>query len=249
MLGHKKEKGVSIKVKINKGLKGCSKSKGVTVFIDVFRTVTTICCILKAGACEVLVGKCVEDFAEFQNDDTVECFSEINDKFGNHDNSPLAALQIPLTGKKAIIVSNNGTKIIHALSHCEDVYAAALVNIDAIAEYLIGLNPKEVSIVTAGKVEREEDTTEDNICAEFLKARLTGRYYDETNARKVMFDYIAKRYRVASRNLNFSADIDLALCSAIGIFDIIPKVYYSTPVIKIFDVNPVLLNDNKNLKK
>ncbi|HEY5894813.1 MAG TPA: 2-phosphosulfolactate phosphatase [Chthoniobacterales bacterium] len=63
-------------------------------------------------------------------------------------NSPLEHLQ--LAGKEIITTTTNGTIALRACAGAREVLAAALINIDAVANYLARTEPQRIRIVCAG---------------------------------------------------------------------------------------------------
>jgi 2-phosphosulfolactate phosphatase len=222
-------------VKIHKGLSGCKNANGIAVIIDVFRASTTICCLLQSNPQKLIIGRDIQYLEGFIDDKNYECFSEIKTSKKHQDNSPLKAFSLSLKNKKAIIVSRNGTVAINAVRHCKRVFVASFVNVDAIVEYIRKIKPEEVSIIAIGHINRDEETDEDNLCAEMIHNCLLDIPVNEFQIRKKLAKRIKERLLDPESPQGDEVNKDIALCTAIGILNVVPEVSYDGNVIHVVD--------------
>jgi TatD family-associated radical SAM protein len=212
-----------MEVNILKGLPGCSKARGVAVVIDVFRATSTIACLALSKPASLHVAGTVD---QSDGERSSILFSEIPELNPDHDNSPLNALGGEFQGQALTIQSRNGTTAIDAVRHCDEVVLGAFINADAVVEYLRRLDAPEVSLVAIGHIKVPEETEEDNACADYIKARLTGAGADIESYRTRLRERIVVR---RSDPLSPQSDLieeDLALCSMIGILNVVPRAVF-----------------------
>jgi 2-phosphosulfolactate phosphatase len=74
------------------------------------------------------------------------------------------------SGRKVIMTTTNGTAAIGSIRQASEVLIGALLNLDALANYLFRMQPKDLLLVCAGT--QEEFSLEDAIAAGALIARL-----------------------------------------------------------------------------
>jgi len=225
-----------MRIRIYKGKSGCLASKGIAIVIDVFRATTTLCCLLESKAKEIIVVPDIKPMENYINDENYITFSEIKSYRAIYDNSPLTALNVSLKGKKAVLLTQNGTLAFNLVKHCDRVFAASFVNLDAIVKYIKNLNPKFVSIIAIGHINRNEETLEDNLCAEAIRARLCDEDINEYYIRKQLALRIKERKKDIESPQGDRVDKDIALCTAIGIFNTIPEIIYKNGIMRAINV-------------
>jgi 2-phosphosulfolactate phosphatase len=210
-------------VSILKGLPGCEKAKGVAVVIDVFRATSTIVCLTLSRPKSLIVAGTLEKIPNGYNS---VLFSEIPGLKAKYDNSPLDALSRNFDGKVLTIHSLNGTTAINAVRHCDSVIIGSFLNADAVVEYLRKIDAQEVSIIPIGHIRVPEETEEDNACADYIKDKLTGVNVDIEEYRSRLRERIVIRRTDPLSPQGDQIEEDLAFCSMIGIFDVVPKVVF-----------------------
>lgn len=158
-------------------LEGAKAARGLTVIIDVFRAFSLACYLFDKGAQRVIpVGdiNLAYRLGE-QNPD----FILIGERYGKKQpgfafgNSPDEIVKNDFTGKTIIHTTSAGTQGIANAHGADEIITASLVNADAVARYILGRNPQQVSLVcmgVAGKYEADEDT----LCANYIKSLLEG---------------------------------------------------------------------------
>lgn len=217
-----------MEIKIYKRLSDAKDIDGLGVVIDVFRATTTIACLIQARAEKVIVLPDANQIKNFISKPDHICFSEVVSE--GFDNSPLTALPKLLKGKTAVISTANGTKSIIACRNCEQVITASFVNIDAVVEYLIEIQPPKISILAAGIVEEDKERMEDSLCAETLRNRLTGIAVDQTQIRKILLNCIKNKNKDMSDPEEYSQAMDFVFSSSYGILEVVPSVIYGDQI-------------------
>ncbi|MCK4443713.1 MAG: 2-phosphosulfolactate phosphatase [Thermoplasmata archaeon] len=222
-------------VRVLKGESGCQEAEGVAVVIDVFRATTTICCLLESNPKEIVVGRDFKDMADLVGSEDVECFSEIENPYNTHDNSPLGALTVPLENKTALLITRNGTVAFDLVRHCDRVFAAALMNVNAIVDFLKRLKPEDVALIAVGHMNRDEETIEDNLCAEIIHAYLDGRTVSESSMCGLLTERIRERRLDPESPQGFLVEIDLSICRATGISGVVPEIVYDDDKMRVIE--------------
>lgn len=220
-------------ISILSGINKCKNLKGVGVVIDVFRATTTIACILKAQPNKIIILPDAQDIKKYYMLENHVCFCEL--VLEGYDNSPVTALTSQIQGKTAVISTTNGTKGIIAAKECEKIITGAFINIDAVVDYLLRLQPSRISLIPVGHIESNTEAIEDSLCAQIIYSRVHGVAINEVQIRKMLLRSISDR----KLNLNLAEDyqvyIDMLFCSSIGILDVVPEVIFDKDQICIVD--------------
>ncbi len=162
-------------------LEGASAARGLAVIIDVFRAFTTACHVAEqAPAAQLLVSRC--DVAARLAAEASRPFLIGKPEKGStlaYDcpNSPTIVASHPLAGRTVIHRSAAGAAGILRATAATEVLAAAFVNADAVARYLLARSPALVTLVCMGH-EGTASSPEDELCARYLLARLRGRRFE-----------------------------------------------------------------------
>ncbi len=200
---------------------GAAAERGVAVIIDVFRAASVQCYAFAQGA-ERIVPVAAEQAARDLKQ-AHPAWLLAGERFGirlpgfEQGNSPSDIARLDLRGRTLIQTTHAGTQGLAAARNAQVVLSAALVNAPATARYIRSLAPASVSLVRMGMQGRER-TEEDDVCAQWLSALLTGAPYDT--------DAIAPRLRAAPSAQKFfdaacdwAPEADFAHCLALGRFD------------------------------
>lgn len=200
---------------------GAAAEPGVAVIIDVFRAASLQCYAFAQGA-ERVIPVAAEETArrlKREHPEWLLAGERHARRLPGFDegNSPSDIARLDLRGRTVIHTTHAGTQGLSAARGAAVVLSAALVNAPATARYLRGLAPESVSLVRMG-AEGRERTLEDDICAEWLSALLTGAPYDTAG--------IEARLRAAPSAQKFldpacdwAPEADFAHCLALGRFD------------------------------
>lgn len=166
-------------IHIMQGLEGAARARGVAIVIDVFRAFTTACHAAAAGARPLLPTDCPESALALakQFPDAVTAGERYGRPLPGFDfgNSPalLEESKFRLAGRPFIQSTHAGTRGLLAATGAEEVLAASLVNAAATARYIRAIRADVVTLVPMGWT-GEEPAEEDDLCAEYIAARLRG---------------------------------------------------------------------------
>ena len=158
-------------------IEGAKQANGLAVIIEVFRAFSMECWLYALGAKEIRpVGSIEETFAWKQKDP--DCIL-VGERHGRRidgcdlGNSPSSIDPGMIRGKRIIHTTSAGTQGIVNAVHANEIITGSFVNARAIADYILKKSPDKVSLVCMGK-EGLAQAEEDELCAVYLKALLTG---------------------------------------------------------------------------
>ena len=162
-------------------LDGARRAAGTAVIIDVFRAFTTAAFVVANGAETILpVGSVEEALTLRRNHPGWLIMGEVHGhKVPGFDygNSPDEVSGIDFRGKTVIQRTSSGVQGILAASGADEIILGSFVLAEATVEYIKRRNPDVVSIVAMGW-EGDYEAIEDELCAEYLEARLRGEHPD-----------------------------------------------------------------------
>ncbi|MCX6648199.1 MAG: 2-phosphosulfolactate phosphatase [Candidatus Bathyarchaeota archaeon] len=173
-------------------LEGARRATGTAVIIDVFRAFTTAAFVMANGAEKILPVGGVEEALELRrrNPDWLVMGEVHGHKVPGYDygNSPDEVSRVDFRGKTVIQRTSSGVQGILAASGADEILLGSFVIAEATVEYIKKKNPGVVSIVAMGW-EGDFKAIEDELCAEYLEARLRGECPDFTDmARRIRAD-------------------------------------------------------------
>jgi 2-phosphosulfolactate phosphatase len=173
-------------------LDGARRAAGTAVIIDVFRAFTTAAFVVANGAETILpVGGVEEALMLRRNHPGWLIMGEVHGhKVPGFDygNSPDEVSGIDFRGKTVIQRTSSGVQGILAASDADEIILGSFVLAEATVEYIKRRNPNVVSIVAMGW-EGDYEAIEDELCAEYLEARLRGEHPDFSDmARRIRED-------------------------------------------------------------
>ncbi len=196
-------------------LDGARRAAGTAVIIDVFRAFTTAAFVVANGAETILpVGGVEEALALRLSHPDWLIMGEIHGlKVPGFDygNSPDEVCGVDFRGKTVIQRTSSGVQGILAASSADEILLGSFVLAEATVEYIKRRNPDIVSIVAMGW-EGEYEATEDELCAEYLEARLRGDYPDFLDmARKIRADPQGAKFFDRSQTTFLEGDFHAAM--------------------------------------
>jgi len=167
-------------------LSGARSAEGVVVIIDVYRAFTTAAVALLKGAEKlVLVGAPAEALALRASGVGSACVGEVEGRKADgfdHGNSPFELCRADVAGKTLIQSTQAGTTGVEAAKKADMLFGGAMVTAAATADAIRELEPEVVTLVAMGwKGERKTD--EDELCADYLQALLSGEQPDRADLR------------------------------------------------------------------
>ena len=197
----------------------------IVVVIDVLRATTAICTAFEHGVDKVIPVSTVEDAMEYKkNTDFIvaaERKGQIVEGF-QFGNSPFSYMNKDLKGKTLVMTTTNGTKAFHTAKKAKNVVIGALINLNALCEYLISQNK---NILLLGSGWKNKFCLEDTICAGAVVENLlaTGTFgsnddssiaakYLYLSAKENYFGYLkSSSHRRRLRDLNLNEDVKYCL--------------------------------------
>jgi 2-phosphosulfolactate phosphatase len=214
-----------MQIEILEFVEGAKRAKGVTVIIDVFRAFSVACYAFDSGAVKLIVTSEVQKAFDLKKSyrNSILTGERGERKIEGFDfgNSPTEILKADLTGKSVIQTTTAGTNGLINAINAGVLLTGSIVNAGAVVKYIKSLEPEYVSLVAMG-YRASTSAEEDLICAEMIRAGLTGK--------NISFDKkIAElRYGSGSRffdpaNLSYSPPTDFFLCTMINRFSFVLK--------------------------
>ena len=157
-------------------IQGARDARGTAVIIDVYRAFTTAAFCIAAGAREiVLVASHGEALEMKAKDPELFLTGEIGGKpipGFDSGNSPAHVLDLDLRGRRVVQRTSSGTQGVAAATRADGILVASFVIASATARYL-RQRGGDVTLVGMGH-EGEAKSVEDELCASYLEALLTG---------------------------------------------------------------------------
>ncbi|MDD3372008.1 MAG: 2-phosphosulfolactate phosphatase, partial [Alphaproteobacteria bacterium] len=168
---------------------GAAKASGAVAIIDVFRAFTTAAVVLANGAERIAMAGTVEEALNLRAKGEGQiCMGEEQGRrpagfdFGN---SPQELSKADLRGKSIVQRTSHGTQgILAAAPRAAVLYAASFVTARATARALKASGEKVITLVAMGRGGRR--STEDEMCALYLRFLLQGREADSEAFRKIV---------------------------------------------------------------
>jgi 2-phosphosulfolactate phosphatase len=156
-------------------LDGARKATGTTIIIDVFRAFTTAAFVMANGAETIIPARSVEEALELRRShpDWLVMGEMHGHKVPEFDygNSPEEVSHVDFHGRTVVQRTSSGVQGILAASGADEVLLGSFVIAEATVEYINRKDPAFVSIVAMGW-EGEYEAIEDELCAEYIEARL-----------------------------------------------------------------------------
>ncbi|NJL57038.1 2-phosphosulfolactate phosphatase family protein [bacterium] len=212
------------------------------IVVDVLRATTTIATALHAGAESVRAFSDIDRLNQVSESCPTERRLKIGERGGKTvagfdlGNSPLGCTSDVVMGKQIFMTTTNGTRALQRVERAPTLLTAALVNRQAVVQYLCDRQPATIGIVGSGW--EGGYSLEDTVCAGaivqgILKEtngeldKLIGN--DEAVAALTLYqqwcDRLPELLRLAShgqRLLRLNCDDDLSYCAQLDILDIVP---------------------------
>ena len=159
---------------------------GIAIIIDVFRAFTVEPIIINNGAKKLIVigDKQIAYDLKKENNEYILIGEREGIKLPGFDygNSPFQIEKVDFTNKVVVHTTSCGTQGIVNSINAKEIITGSLVNISAIVKYINNKNYDNVSIVSLARP-GEEPFQEDQLCAEYIKAKLENKSIDEFNDR------------------------------------------------------------------
>ena len=218
-------------IQILQCLDGAKCARGLTVVIDVFRAFSLECFFMNQGAATIYpVGSDQLAYSlKEKHPDWMLAGERHGIKLPGFDfgNSPTQMQGMDLTGRTNIHTTSAGTQGIDAAiaAGADEVLTGSLLNARAIARYIEGKNPEEVSLACMG-FESFRPADEDTLCAEYIRSLLLHDPIpeDALTQRAEALRFTDGGRFFAPENQSHSPSRDFYLCTQFDIFDFILKL-------------------------
>ncbi|HET9272081.1 MAG TPA: 2-phosphosulfolactate phosphatase [Vicinamibacterales bacterium] len=157
---------------------GAARARGIALVIDVFRAFTVAPHAIAAGATRVMPVGAIEDALALRA--RIPGVLLVGERHARRlpgfdaGNSPTEILTLGVAGRPVAHTTHAGTQGLVSATGADEVLAASLVNVTALARYVQSRDPQQVTIVRMGHEARER-CTEDDLCGEAIVGLLQGR--------------------------------------------------------------------------
>jgi 2-phosphosulfolactate phosphatase len=205
---------------------GAREARGVAVVIDVFRAFSVACYAFARGARRIIPVAEVERALELRRQRPE--YLVIGEREGrkiegfDYGNSPTEISEADVRGKTLVHTTSAGTQGLTNASQADVVLTGSLVNAGAICTYIESLAPEQVSIVRMGYAARER-CMEDDVCAELLHSRLSGRGYDVSSVREKLREAPAAK-KFFDPEATWAPEGDFNLCTDVDRFGFVLRL-------------------------
>ena len=202
---------------------GARAARGVAVIIDVFRAFSVACYAAAQGVERIIPIGAAEEALQLKRAD-MRLFA-VGERDGRKlpgfdcGNSPTELEGFDLRGKTMVHTTHAGTQGLVNARDADVVLTGSLVNAAALCRYIRALAPARVSLVRMG-VAASRHSDADDLCAELLLARLSGRPFNERP--------IPQRLRGSAEARKFfdpaadwAPERDFELCTVLDRFDFV----------------------------
>jgi 2-phosphosulfolactate phosphatase len=213
------------------------------IAVDVLRATTTMATALNNGAEAVQVFSDINQLMQVSNNWPADRRIRIGERGGkkvdgcDEGNSPLALTPEVVKDKRIFISTTNGTRSLERVAEAKAVLAGALINRQAVVNYLLTTEPASICIVGSGW--EGSFSLEDTVCAGAIADGLIkelGYPVNEIAGNDEVYAAIAlylqwenNLYELLCRSthgqrlLGLECLDDLKYCSQTDILDILPK--------------------------
>lgn len=220
-------------------------ARKVAVVIDVLRATTSLATMFSRGLAEAVVVEEIDDARKLaaEHSGWLLCGEEHSlppDGF-DYGNSPSEFDQLDLTGRRAVLVTSNGTKALARAADCPVVLAGALVNLQPVvteAYREAATGGFDIVLVCAGRNLARYFSLEDTFCAGAMVDALMNQeaehprpWNDATAAWRLYKSYrgsAAAAFREADHGaslVDLGLGRDLAFCAQRDRFDVVPRMH------------------------
>jgi 2-phosphosulfolactate phosphatase len=205
---------------------GARAARGVAVVIDVFRAFSVACYAFAGGAARIIPVGAIEDALALKRAHPE--FIALGERHGRQlegfdfGNSPTHITEADVHGRTLIHTTHAGTQGLTNAVNADVVLTGSLVNAAAICRHIKSLAPREVTIVRMGQAATARNA-EDDLCAEVLHARLSGRAYDTSTIRERLRSSPAAQ-KFFDPEATWAPERDFELCTDVDRFDFVLRL-------------------------
>lgn len=206
---------------------GAASARGIALVIDVFRAFTVAPHAVAAGASRVLpVGDVEEAFALRERlRDAVLAGERHARRLPGFDlgNSPTEVVAFGVGGRPFVHTTHAGTQGLVNAGQADEVLAAALVNVSALARYVRSRNPAQVTVVRMGHEARER-CAEDDLCASTLLTLLEGGVAPTTDEVRARLRGVPAARKFFDPACDYAPREDFDYCTEVDRFDFVLRL-------------------------
>jgi 2-phosphosulfolactate phosphatase len=204
---------------------GARAAQGLVVVIDVFRAFSLAAYAFARGARTVIPIATVSDAQELKRRHPEWLL--IGERHARPlpgfdcGNSPTELERFDLQDRTIIHTTHSGTQGLTGAASADEVITGALVNAAAIVRYIRSRAPEVVTLVRMGHEARER-CDEDDLCAELLRLRLTGRTFKGDVRQQLRGAAAAAKFFDPA--CDWAPERDFELCTDLDAFDFILRL-------------------------
>lgn len=219
---------------------GARAARGLAVVIDVFRAFSVAAYAFARGAVASIPVADIDTARRLKADDPTRIL--LGERFAKPlpgfdcGNSPAELERIDVSGRTLVHTTHSGTQGLANAINADEVITGALVNCAAIVRYIQARDPQQVTLVRMGQ-EATSRCAEDDLCAEWLAARLRGERPDVATARARLID-AASAKKFFDPACDWAPERDFDLCIDVDRFDFVLRLDRSVqpPTLRRVDV-------------
>jgi 2-phosphosulfolactate phosphatase len=231
---------VTPQVEIADFIAGARGARGLAVIIDVFRAFSVTCYATAGGVGKIHPVAATEDALALKREhpDWLLAGERHARRLAGFDfgNSPTEIQAADLVGRTLVHTTHAGTQGLRAASAADAVITGSLVNAGAICRYILAQRPAIVTLVRMGHEARER-CAEDDLCAELIRARLTGAAFDVAGIRERLRDAPSAR-KFFDPEAWWAPETDFELCTRVDRFDFILRLVDSAGALPWLEPSP-----------
>jgi 2-phosphosulfolactate phosphatase len=215
-----------MQIEVSDFVAGARQARGVAVIIDVFRAFSVACYAYARGAKRIIPVAEIDKALALRRDHPE--YLAIGERGGRRvegfdfGNSPSEISQTDVRGRTIVHTTSAGTQGLTNASQADIVLTGSLVNAAAICSYIEALAPEQVSIVRMGLAAKER-CMEDDLCAELLRARLSGEGYDVSGVREKLRSAPAAK-KFFDPEATWAPEADFEMCTDVDRFGFVLRL-------------------------
>jgi 2-phosphosulfolactate phosphatase len=162
-------------------LEGARQATGTAVIIDVFRAFTTAAFVMANGAERIIPVAGIDE--AFRLRELHPGWIIMGEQHGkpipgfDYGNSPADIEHVDFTGRTVVQRTSSGIQGIILAGGADEVLLGSFIMAEATSSYIRGRKPDVVSLVAMGWEGRNE-SIEDELCADYIEARIKGKRPD-----------------------------------------------------------------------
>lgn len=208
-------------------IEGAKQARGLCVIIDVFRAFSLECCLYDLGAGQVRPVGSVEETLRLH--ERIPGSVLIGERGGariegfDYGNSPSTMTREAICGRTILHTTSAGTQGVVNAVHAEEIITGSLVNAAAVAAYIAGRQPREVSLVCMGYA-GIAPAAEDELCAAYIESLLRGEPMEDIAQRAAALQYGGGAHFFDPDKQHIYPEADFHFCIRRDVFPFVLRV-------------------------